>query len=115
MTEQKSRWLGGFSTLAERVGLEPTVPCGTPDFESAALILRNPPYEVRAMSIGAFARPVWPLSGRFPRTHSGRQRPIAADAGVEADPELIGVAAKLSRSVVNPCEHVVRHSSGEIG
>ena len=46
---------------------------------------------------------------------SGRQRPIAADAGVEADAELIGVAAKLSRSVVNPCEHVVRHKSGGTG
>ena len=31
---RKSLICKGFFVLAERVGFEPTVPCGTPDFES---------------------------------------------------------------------------------
>ena len=58
----------GACYLAERVGFEPTVPCGTPDFESVALYLHGLLHEGESSSAKALAVPFSTLLGRFPRT-----------------------------------------------
>lgn len=54
--------------LAERVGFEPTVPCGTPDFESVTRSLRSPGYQLAAQRATRRERSLRTLLGRNPPT-----------------------------------------------
>ena len=54
--------------LAERVGFEPTVPCGTPDFESLPRFRRIRRSQVRSSRAGRCKGLKRGGSGRFPRT-----------------------------------------------